>query len=141
MILAKGNEILDYIPQRPPIVMVDKLIQSNESITETSLMIRKDNIFCQKGILNEAGIIENIAQTAALRAGYKFKSENQEILLGFIGAVKNLKIYYLPEIDTEIQTVVSLEYKIMDFTIITAKVKCKDQLVAECEMKIFLKKD
>lgn len=141
MILAKGNEILDYIPQRPPIVMVDKLIQSNESITETSLMIRKDNIFCQKGILNEAGIIENIAQTAALRAGYKFKSENQEILLGFIGAVKNLKIHYLPEIDTEIQTVVSLEYKIMDFTIITAKVKCKDQLVAECEMKIFLKKD
>lgn len=141
MILAKGNEILEYIPQRPPIVMVDKLIQSNESITETSLMIRKDNIFCQKGILNEAGIIENIAQTAALRAGYKFKSENQEILLGFIGAVKNLKIHYLPKIDTEIQTVVSLEYKIMDFTIITAKVKCKDQLVAECEMKIFLKKD
>ncbi len=68
--LAEGKKILDLIPQRPPMVMVDKLIECDNYKTITSLTIREDNILSQKGYFTEAGLVENIAQSAALRIGW-----------------------------------------------------------------------
>ena len=53
------------IPQKPPMVMVDKLIFAEEKKVVTSFLIRRDNIFCSDGVFTEAGLIENMAQTAA----------------------------------------------------------------------------
>ncbi len=130
--------ILELIPQRPPIVMVDKLLRVDGNFSLTLLNIKEDNIFCRNGKFTEPGIIENIAQSAAAKAGYLCKKEDADVRLGFIGNIKNLHIYLLPETGNELYTEIIHENEIMGVTIITAKSKCNDQLVAECEMKIFL---
>ena len=63
MLLGTEN-IVDLIPQKPPMVMVGQLISHDNVSTISAFSLNKENIFCEKGFLSEAGIIENMAQTA-----------------------------------------------------------------------------
>ena len=136
--MNSGDEnIIELIPQKHPMVMIDKLIYSDNKRTETSFFIKEDNIFCENGVFCEPGLIENIAQTAAARQGFLVKKGKSDVLIGYIGAIKNLKINFLPKINTEINTEIIIENEILGVTIIYGKVKCNDKVAAECEMKIF----
>jgi 3-hydroxymyristoyl/3-hydroxydecanoyl-(acyl carrier protein) dehydratase len=64
------NDITSLIPQKYPFVMVGKLLLVDETLTKSSFVIKSDNLFVKNGFFQEAGLMENIAQTAALRAGY-----------------------------------------------------------------------
>jgi hypothetical protein len=137
--IAQGEEVLKLIPQRPPIVMVDKLISASDGKTVSGFTIQADNIFVENGIMQEPGIIENVAQSAALGVGYVCSIKNEKVPLGFIGAVKNLKIYGLPAVGAELKTEIQVDYEVFEATLITGKVYSADKLLAQCEMKIFLK--
>jgi hypothetical protein len=137
--IAQGDEVLKLIPQRPPIVMVDKLISAADGKTVSGFTILADNIFVENGIMQEPGMIENVAQSAALGVGYMCSVKNEKVPLGFIGAVKNLKIYGLPAVGDELKTEIQVDYEVFEATLITGKVYCMEKLLAQCEMKIFLK--
>ena len=136
--MAPEEDILSLIPQRPPFVMIDKLLYFNETITRTSFLISDKNIFVETGEFCEAGLMENIAQAAAARAGYIARLENKPVLAGYIGAVKNLEIMCLPKINDELITEIKLENQVFDIMLISGRICCKDKLVAACEMKIFV---
>ena len=141
-IIFEGEKILELIPQRYPMVMIDKLIVSDEKRTISGFFLKSDNIFCDSKYLYEPGIIENIAQTAAARIGYICNQKQIEVPLGFIGGIKKLKIYQLPETNTEIITTITIEHEIMEATIISGKIENKEgKLLTECEMKIFIQKE
>jgi 3-hydroxymyristoyl/3-hydroxydecanoyl-(acyl carrier protein) dehydratase len=137
--IAQGEEILKLIPQRPPIVMVDKLISSVERKTISGFTIKNDNIFIENNQFIEPGLIENIAQSAALGVGYICSLKNEKVPLGFIGAVKNLRIFELPKVGDDLTTEIQVDYEVFDATLITGKVFCSEKLMAQCEMNIFLK--
>ena len=139
-ILASGDAILRLLPHRHPMVMIDKLTVSDEHSTITRLFIHEDNIFSHDGAFTEAGLVENIAQTAAIRAGYSFDKEGRGAPMGFIGAVKHLNIHFLPVINSEISTEINVENEVFDVSLIRGRVTCNGRLAAECEMKIVLKK-
>lgn len=132
------ENIISFIPQRHPFVMVDKIICSEESITRSSFLVKEGNIFVENGVLREPGLVENIAQTAAARAGYSAMKENAPVKLGYIGAIRNLVISGLPKIDQELITEITLEKQIFDVSVISGKITCNDNILAECEMKIFI---
>ncbi|MEI9944641.1 MAG: 3-hydroxyacyl-ACP dehydratase [Chitinophagaceae bacterium] len=133
------KNILPLIPQRPPLVMVDKLLYNEDTVTRSSLLIRDDNIFVENGELREPGLVENIAQTAAARAGYVSQLENKPVQVGYIGAIKNLEIYSFPKTGDEIVTEIIVKNQIFEVTIISGTVSCNGMLLAQCEMKIFIK--
>ena len=130
--------IIDLIPQRPPMVMIDQLELCTIDITITNFTIKADNIFCKDGLFNEPGLIENIAQTAAARAGYIAKQKNEEPVVGFIGSVKRLKINALPKVGSQITTSVESMHDIGNVSIVKGIVKQNNEVIAECEMNIFL---
>ncbi|HEY6063094.1 MAG TPA: 3-hydroxyacyl-ACP dehydratase [Chitinophagaceae bacterium] len=136
--MGPEEDILSLIPQRPPFVMIDKLLYFNETITQTSFLITEKNIFVETGEFCEAGLMENIAQAAAARAGYIARLENKPVSGGYIGAVKNLEIMDLPKINDELITEIKLENQVFDIMLISGRVYCKDKLLATCEMKIFV---
>ncbi len=139
--LASGIEILEFIPQRSPMVMIDKLLFSNNEKTVSGLSIDEDCIFCENGHLSESGLVENIAQTAAAGVGYLCKMENKKVPIGFIASIKNLNVFHLPHAKDELRTEVTIINEVMDVTIINGTVHCKEILMAECEMRIFIKPD
>lgn len=139
-IILQGEKITEIIPQKPPFVMIDKLLYCDDKMTKTGFMIKEDTIFCDNGVFCEPGLIENIAQTVAASSGYLYKDVEGDIPVGYIAAIKNLKIYFLPAVNTEIITETVIENEIMGFIIISGKVRCADKIAAECEMRIFQKK-
>lgn len=136
--LVNEKKIQDYIPQRQPIVMISSLLENDNNFTKTSFYISEENIFCKNGKFKEPGLIENMAQTAALRSGYLAKEKYEKVRTGFIGAIKNLKINILPYSGDTIYTELKIDYEYENFSIINAKVFYKNEIAAECEMKIIL---
>lgn len=132
------NDIQSLIPQKPPFVMVDKLLSVTETVTTTGFSINPDNIFVQDGVFKEPGLVENIAQTAAASAGYVAHTENKPVLVGYIGAVNNLQVFALPKTGDELVTEITTENQIFDVTLISGKITCNGQLIAQCKMKIFI---
>jgi predicted hotdog family 3-hydroxylacyl-ACP dehydratase len=144
--IIEGAEVSALLPQKPPIEMVDKLWFHDEKYSISGLTVKEDNVFCKNGQLCEPGIIENIAQTAGLRLGYMVtqRQKNGEAIkppLGYIGGIKNLVIHQLPKIGDELKTEIFVQAVVFEVTLISARSTVNDQPVAECEMKIFLKKD
>lgn len=136
MITIDNIEML--IPQRPPFVMIDKLLSFSETTTTTGFSIRADSIFVENGVLKEPGLVENIAQTAAARAGYVSQTENKPVLVGYIGSISNLQVFSLPKTGSELITEIIIENQIFDVTLISGKITCNGQPVAQCKMKIFI---
>lgn len=129
-------EITDLIPQRQPIQMIDRLISVSEKRAQAGLFIREDNIFAENGLLSESALVEFIAQTAAAFTGYNNIINQSQVKEGYIGAVKNLVIYELPGVLTEIRSEIEVTNEIVGFTIINGKVFSESKLLAECEMRI-----
>ncbi len=138
--LVDKQHITDYIPQKPPIVMIDAIVSCDDISVTTQLEIRSDNIFVQDNFLQEPGVIENMAQTAAAKAGYEAKKQNAEPFLGFIGAIKDLKIFALPKVNDVLTTTVTVKMDVMGITLIGAVSHCNETKIAECEMKIVIQK-
>jgi predicted hotdog family 3-hydroxylacyl-ACP dehydratase len=138
--IASGNRILEYIPQRSPIVMVDTLFGIDGVYSCTGLTITPDNIFVENGRLNEPGIIEHIAQSCALRAGYIYKQQQLPAPVGYIAAVKNMTFTASPAAGETLFTTVKILQEILDVTLAAAEVRSGGTLIAACEMKIFLNK-
>lgn len=135
----KGEDILKLIPQREPVVMIDCFFGIEENVSYSGLTITADLLFCEGGLLQECGIIEHIAQSAAARIGYICRCVGEMVPLGFIGSLDRLTIYFLPQVGMEIRTEIRVEQEIFDITLISAKVMAGERLVADGRMKIFLK--
>jgi predicted hotdog family 3-hydroxylacyl-ACP dehydratase len=130
-------DILDLLPQRPPFVMVDKLLYCDPKTTKTALTVREENIFLKNGVLAEAGLIENIAQTCAARAGNigNEKGDNG-VKIGFIGMIRNLEITRLPKVGETLITQVNLIDEVFQISMVNATVSIGDEIITSCEMKI-----
>ena len=136
--LVTQENITSYIPQKPPFVMIDQLIDTDETTTRTTFRVREDNIFVEQGILREPALVENIAQTAAVRAGYLVQKENLPVMVGYIGAIKDLEIFTLPKINDNLETEIEIKNQVFDVTLIAGTVRCNGIVLAQCEMKIFI---
>lgn len=140
-IICQGEELFRLIPQRPPMVMIDRFYGIEENTSQSGLTVTTDNLFCRDGVLQETGIIEHIAQSAAARVGYIYMLRKEPVPLGFIGSVEKMKLFRLPSAGAELYTGITIVQEVFDITLITAEVKENDELLAECRMKIYLKKE
>lgn len=130
--------VLDLIPQRPPFIMIDCLTHFDPVLTSSRFTVRDNNLFFSEGRLLASGLIENIAQTCSARIGYINRLSNEVIKLGFIGAVRNLKIYKTPLAGDTIYTTITVKEEVFQMTLVDAVVKLNDETIAEAEMKIAL---
>lgn len=121
--------------------MIGKLLEVTGTKTVTSLFIKDDNLFCSEGFFREPGLIENMAQTAAAGVGYNSTKDGKEPPVGFIGGLRNLHIYELPGVGSEIRTEVTVEHEVFDASMVNGKTYMEGRCIAECELKIFLIKD
>lgn len=132
------DNILELIPQREPIVMVDEFLGIEDNMSKTRLHVTDSNIFVNDGIFSECGLIEHIAQSAAARVGFIFRSKNQEIPLGYIGSVNDFVMIENPKSGDIIDTTVEVLQEVFNITLIKACCHVNGREIASCKMKIFL---
>jgi 3-hydroxyacyl-[acyl-carrier-protein] dehydratase len=139
-LLIDIEEITQFIPHRDPFVMVDNLLEYSPEQVVSGFEIRPNNILVTDGYFQEAGIIENIAQTVALHAGYEAIKKKLPPRVGFIAAIKNFKLFNLVPIGQELITTATVTHNMVDMLIINGKSEYLGVPVATCEMRLFLEK-
>lgn len=132
------KDILPFIPQRAPFIMIGALLYVDDTTARTSFIATADNVFNEDGFLAEAGLLENIAQTAAAGAGYNALQQGRPAPLGYIAAVKNFEVFSLPAINSELLTEIVTTGQVMNMQLISGKILLNNELIARCEMRIFI---
>ncbi len=136
----RNIDIHELLPQQEPFVMVSRLVYFGDQRTICELDIKVDNLFVESGHFNASGLIENIAQTCAARIGYANKYLfKKDVQIGFIGAIRNMEIFNLPEVGQIITTIVDVKEEVFGMTLASAKVKQCNQTLATTDIKIAVK--
>lgn len=130
--------IEELIPQRAPIVMVDRLTSIEEGVSYTELEVCADNLFVERGVLSECGLIEHIAQSAAARIGYLFRMRGEAVPIGYIGSVNQFALGRLPRVGERLTTSIRVLQEVYQVSLVEAEVRSGDEVVASSRMKIFL---
>lgn len=128
--------ITELIPQRPPFVMVDRLISCCITDAVTELTVSSDNIFCDNEILSQPGMLENMAQSCAARMGWLNKTRNEAVQIGMIGEIKNCKFVRQPKVGELVTTHVHIVEDIFNLTLATVTMKIGEEILASTTIKI-----
>ena len=144
-------DIKHYLPHRTPMLMVDMTVEMTDKMVETVFTPKQDNIFLQNNVFVEAGLIENAAQTCSsiVAKGFYVDENNQDRenvdVIGFISALKILKIHSLPALGSTINTTATLASTFVtdDYTLCTMSCKtfCKEKLLLEGEINLFIQEN
>mgnify|MGYP000926596639 CR=1 FL=1 len=135
------RDVTDLLPQKKPFKMVDTLIFADAKRIQTSFTIQPDNVLVDDGVFTEGGMIENMAQSAAAGTGYFFTSQNKEVPIGYIGALKNVQVWHRAQIGDTIETELETLHTIGNATIVSGKIFFQKELFASCELTIFVQEN
>ena len=132
-------------------LMVDLILTMDGEKVVTVFNIHENNIFIENNIFVEAGLIENAAQTcSSIVAKDYFVDENNRDkedvdVIGFISALKTLKIYGLPKVGTSITTKATLASKFITDSYTLCTMNCqtfdKEKLLLEGEINLFIQQN
>lgn len=137
---VKSIDIHKLLPQQEPFIMIGSMRHFDMEQTISEFTISSDTLFVSGGRLTSSGIIENIAQTCAVRIGFINKYVLQKgIQLGFIGAINDFELYSLPCVGDTITTEILIVEEVFGMLLVTATVKKGDELLAKTKMKIAIK--
>ena len=134
-------DVSDLLPQKYPFKMVDFLQFADENNIETSFAILPENVLQTDSFFTEGGMLENIAQSAAAGTGYFLSQQKKDIPVGYIGAIKHVKISQLPKVNDTIHTFIETKNKIGNASIVEGKIFLQKNCIASCELTIFVQQN
>jgi len=129
--ISGREDIIQYIPQREPMILVHQLLEYSSKRVVSGFNIEENHVLVSNGVLSEAGLLENMAQTAALSKGYEYARKNEKPPIGFI-------IKRLPDADSSIETILEPKHEVLNASIVNVKVISNKEEIASGELKIFI---
>ncbi len=135
---SKPDDILSLIPHREPFVQVGELVSASESEFVTRLTIQPGNMLVKNGLFMESGLIENIAQSAALGFGYLGRKRGEEPKVGYIGAISRVEVSALPAAGDTITTHVKVLHRLDPVVMVHGICYCGEEKLLEGEIKLVI---
>lgn len=138
MLINKEN-ITNFLPQRPPFVMIDELLTANENGFTSHFKVLDSNLFHTNGTLSESAVVENIAQTCAAGFGYVgCQSGGEAGRIGFIGAITRLTNFSSASLGDIIETKIEVLNTFENIHLVQGTATANGTKLLECQMKIVL---
>ena len=127
-----------FIPQQPPMQVIDTLMSIGERTANINVTISNDMLFVRDdGTLDETAYIELIAQSIAAQAGFKQIGVTSQAVDGFLLGAKNLEIYAPAHIGDTLTISIAKYARFGDFGIFKGKVFRGQDLLAQGEVKVW----
>lgn len=131
--------ILELIPQRPPMVLVDAFEGVDpQGVSHTSFRVVETCLFVEDGRLTECGLIEHMAQSAAARVGWLCRCEGREVPIGFIGSVAKFAARTLPPVGCRLETSLRIIQEVGAVSLVELQTQVNGEPVACGNLKICL---
>ncbi|MEA5460852.1 hypothetical protein VB796_17465 [Arcicella sp. LKC2W] len=137
-LLVNVENVATFLPQQEPFIMVDSLLATTENTAISQFLVKSDNVLVNDGILQESGLIENIAQTIALKAGYESVLRNEKPQIGFIVQIKEISIFDFPKVSEIITTKIEIMMQLPQMLVIKGESFADEKNLMVCEMRVFL---
>jgi predicted hotdog family 3-hydroxylacyl-ACP dehydratase len=90
--MNKGEDFRELIPHRPPMVMIDSVVEYGAQRIVARRLVQSGQPFVHSGHLDEVALIEVIAQTMAAGDAMYAKSRGGEVLRGYLIGLTGLKL-------------------------------------------------
>lgn len=142
-LIASQEQICKLIPQQPPFVLVDRLVEYETNRIVSAFGIPQHHVLVDhhRGVLTEAGVIEHFAQTIALHQGYDYFMRNLSPPVGYIGSIKDFDVHLLPDVGQQLETTIDILQHMFGVTAVRGEVRCQGRLVASGEMRTVIAKE
>lgn len=129
--MTSGDNIELFIPQRPPFVFIDTIDEISAELARTLFTIPAGCPLVTDGVLLLAGLVENAAQTCAVRARYTAGNK-----IGYIGAIKQMQTLRLPRVGETLTTEARLIQEVLNISLIECTTRVRDELIATTILKL-----
>jgi 3-hydroxyacyl-[acyl-carrier-protein] dehydratase len=124
------------LPHRSPMLMVDCLLEYEGNTGLAGLTITRENVFVDKeNRLSETGLIEHMAQSVALYAGFSYWLQKIQPPIGYIGSIQNLEVYKCPSIGEKIRTQINILQEFAGISLVEIESLREGKFLARGQMK------
>lgn len=128
--------IKQIIPQRPPFLMVDRVVCCDENDADIEFLVAPENVLAEDNALSAPGVIENMAQSCAAFMGCGCLLRGVPITIGYIGEIRNALISRLPQCGRTIRTHVHVVSEFLNLIMADVKVTEDDDIIATARIKV-----
>jgi len=131
--------VMDFIPHRPPFVLVDTLHYCTDDEARGSFTVPKTgHVLAHDGLFQEPGLLEHQAQVSALQAGYQARLNQLPPQMGYVAGFRNIVINALPTPGEVLTTTVQTLTRLGNLTSLRAETFIAQKLLASCEFTVVL---
>jgi len=141
-------DISNFLPHRPPFLLLDKILNLTDDEVSASFLIKEDNLFVENNHFNEMGLVENAAQTCSSIVGRSYFDDDDTEgegakLIGFISAIKKITAFSCPKVGSTIISKAKLTSRFDTDSYSVCALECNifegSTLLLSCEMNLIIK--
>jgi radical SAM protein with 4Fe4S-binding SPASM domain len=126
------------IPHKPPMLMIDRLLEVKDRASVSEMTVRSDMIFVdENGKLDDASYPEVISQAVAAQEGFRRIGSRTPLVEGFLLGIKKLEILGESYVGDTLRISLYKASRFGDFGILDGKVYNGENLVARGEIKVW----
>jgi radical SAM protein with 4Fe4S-binding SPASM domain len=126
------------VPHKPPLLMIDRLLQIKERSSVSEMTVREDMVFVgEDGTLDNSSYAEVMSQAIAAQEGFRKLGSRNPQQEGFLLGIKNMEITGTARVGDTLRISVLKVAKLGDFGIIQGEVRNGDVLIARGELKVW----
>lgn len=137
-LMLKKLPVSEFIPQRRPMIMIDRIEGLVDGVVKTSMKVEACNIFVEDDKLSMEGLIENMMQSCAARMGCLGYLTDTPVKIGVVAEISNCNFSRLPHCGEQIVTEVFSLYEAFNLSAAQAIVRTGIEELASAKVKIVL---
>ncbi|MDA8430426.1 MAG: radical SAM protein [Geobacteraceae bacterium] len=131
-------DVAHVIPHKPPMLLIDRLLEVKERASVSEMTVRADMIFVdENGHLDDASYPEIISQAVAAQEGFRRFGGRNPLVEGFLLGIKNLEIFGDSYVGDTLRISLYKKAKFGDFGILSGEVYKGEELIARGEIKVW----
>jgi radical SAM protein with 4Fe4S-binding SPASM domain len=126
------------IPHKPPMLLIDSLLEIQERASVSEMTVRENMIFVDaNGRLDDASYPEIISQAVAAQEGFRRFGGRNPMMEGLLLGIKNLVILGNAHVGDTLRISVRKKCKFGDFGILDGEVYNGEKLIVHGEIKVW----
>lgn len=133
----RDMDILPFLPHRPPMLLVNRLLFANTQFIEAQYTITEDCLFlADDNFLETCAYIEILAQSFAVGTGYL--RNKKELDVGFLATMREVKVFSKAMLGDTLNAKVSLVAELTGIIVVDGELFCGEKKIAQGQFKVYL---
>jgi len=129
--------VTDYLPHRPPMLLIDHIVEVTEPGAVCRTTVRPDCVFAIDGLVHPSAMIEFAAQACAIYVGVRDRRDATPPRLGLIMACREIAFAVDSfAVGDELTIAVTKVFGQHQVAAFTATVSCRDAVCATLELSV-----